>query len=156
MTLHPWLSTHDALTAARNSVAIPMTMMGGWARAIGADELLSEALAILTECAVPPEDQTETVCARCGGSLDQVRKGAKFCSTTCRTTYGMWVHRNKAFAIPPRTLGHVGSMWGWPAEDMQRYAIREVGYVLNNWLRTRSHVVETPTSEYLAEYAAAE
>jgi len=156
MTLHPWLSTHDALTAARNSVAIPMTMVPGWARAVGADELLSEALAILTECAVPPIVRTETVCASCGGSLDQVRKGAKFCSYNCRMKHGKHVERNKATALPARAGAHIGSMWGWPEEDMQKYAIREVGYVLNNWLRTRTHVVETPASEYLAEYAAAE
>jgi hypothetical protein len=91
-------------------------------------------------------------CARCGGSLDQVRAGAKFCSTTCRTTYAMWVHRNTAFAIPPSTRAHIGSMYSWPEADMMKYAIREVGYVLNNCVRTRSHVLETPAGEYLAMY----
>jgi hypothetical protein len=35
---------------------------------------------------------------------------------------------------------------------MMKYAIREVGYVLNNCVRTRSHVLETPAGEYLAMY----
>ena len=154
--LHPWLSTPDALTAARKSVGIPMTMVAGWARTIGADELLSEALAILTECALPPRDRAETVCASCGGSLDYVRAGAKFCSDNCRKKHAVWVQRGKAFPIPPSTAGHFGSMHSWPEADMTRYAVREVGYVLNNYCRTRSHVLETPASEYLAEYAQAE
>lgn len=152
--LHPWLSTTDALNAARQAVSIPMKLIPGHARAIGADELLSEALAILTECALPPMDRTETVCARCGGSLDLVRAGAKFCSTGCRTTYAVHVQRGKAFAIPARTGGHVGSMWSWPETERQKYAVREVGYVLCNYLRTRPR--EILASDYLADYALTE
>ena len=149
--LHPWLSTSDALTAAHNAVSIPMTLLGDWAKAVGADELLSEALAILTECALPPRDQTPTRCAKCGGSLDQVRAGAKFCSKVCRTTYAVWVQRGKTSVIPPSTRTHVGSMWGWPESEMTKYAMREVGYALNNYVRTCSRVPETPASDYLAE-----
>lgn len=148
--LHPWLDTPDALDAAKNAVRIPMAMMGRNARAIGADELLSEALAILTECARPAVDRTPGTCARCGGSLDQVRAGAKFCSPRCRHIYAVWVQRGKAFALPPSTRGYVGSMWGWPEADRMRYAVREVGYALNNYVRTRPP--EHPSSDYLAMY----
>ena len=152
--LHPWLSAPDALTAARQAVSIPMTMLPGKARRIGSDELVSEALAVLTECALPPKERTPTPCANCGGSLNLVRAGAKFCSTTCRNTHAVWVQRGKAFAIPARAGGHIGSMHSWPEADMMRYATREVGYVLNNYVRT--YPVEIPAGDYLAEYAQAE
>jgi hypothetical protein len=154
--LHPWLSHPEALTAAHRAVSIPMGMMGGHARIIGADELVSEALAILTECALPPIDEMPTACAVCGGSLDLVRAGAKFCSDNCRKKHEVWVQRGKVFAIPPTTRGHIGSMHSWPEDQMLSYAIREVGYVLNNYIRTRTHILETPASEYLAMYAVAQ
>ena len=49
-------------------------------------------------------------------------------------------------AMPPRndprysgqiTQAHVGSMHSWPEADRAKYAVRVVGYALNNWLRTR-------------------
>jgi hypothetical protein len=147
---HAWLSTPDALAAARKPVGIPMRLLGGKARAVGADELESEALEILTDCARRPGDRTPTECARCGGSLDQVRAGAKFCSAHCRTTYAVWVQRGKAIAIPPRTPGYFGSMWRWPESEMTKYATCEVGYVLCNCVRTHLRVLETPASEYIA------
>lgn len=153
--LHPWLSTQEALSAARQAVSIPMSLLGGMARAVGSDELLSEALAILTECALPPRNQP-TSCAKCGESLAGVRAGAKFCSASCRTTYAVWVQREKTFPIPPTTRAHVGSMHSWPVDEMMRYATREVGYVLCNYLRSHSHPLEIPATDYLADYAQAE
>jgi hypothetical protein len=49
-------------------------------------------------------------------------------------------------ALPPREVtriqgcdgAHIGSMWGWPEADRAKYAAREVGYRLNNYLRTRT------------------
>lgn len=32
---------------------------------------------------------------------------------------------------------HVGSMWRWPETERSKWAIREIGYCLNNYLRTR-------------------
>lgn len=46
-------------------------------------------------------------------------------------------------ALPPRdqpahqgavTPAYVGSMWSWPEADRARYAAREIGYGLMNWL----------------------
>jgi hypothetical protein len=49
-------------------------------------------------------------------------------------------------ALPPRDQApsataqvqpaYVGSMHFWPEDDRQRYAAREIGYALMNWLRT--------------------
>lgn len=148
--LHPWLSTLEALSAAKKAVQIPLALMGGKALVIGHDELLSEALAILTECALPPREIARVVCAQCGGSLEAVRKGAKFCSKKCKDLKGKHVERGKADTVPARTQAHIGIMWTWPEEDRAKYAIREVGYALNNYLRTRRHACETPAGETLA------
>ena len=51
-------------------------------------------------------------------------------------------------------VGMSGSMHTWPETSMISYAIREVGYVLNNYVRT--YPLEIPASDYLAEYAQAE
>jgi hypothetical protein len=32
---------------------------------------------------------------------------------------------------------HVGSMWRWPETERSKWAVREIGYCLNNYLRTR-------------------
>jgi hypothetical protein len=53
-SLHPWLATPEASVAARKAVRIPLALLGGKAVIVDADELLSEADAILTECALPP------------------------------------------------------------------------------------------------------
>lgn len=148
--LHPWLSTPDAYTAARRAVSIPMGLLGTKALIVGADELLAEALIILTECALPPRSELRTDCLGCGGPLGDVRAGAKFCSTTCRTRNAKRVQRGKAEVIPPRTGAHIGSMWGWPETEMMKYAVREVGYLLANYLRTCTYSAETPASEAMA------
>lgn len=153
--LHPWLSTPEALAAAKKSVSVPMALLGGKARIIGADELLSEALAILTECALPPRNLERTLCFRCDKPLDYVRPGAKFCSATCRTNQASDVKRGKTLPLPARTGAHVGSMWGWAEEDRSRYAIREVGYVLCNYLRTRSDTAEMPATEAMTRMSLA-
>jgi len=148
--LHPWLGTPEALAAAHKAVQIPAAMMGGRAVLVGVDELLSEALTILTECALPPREAMATLCARCLAPLGDVRAGAKFCSPKCRMSHAKSVQRGKAETLPARTGAHIGAMWTWPEEDRTKYAIREVGYCLNNYLRTRTHGVETPASEAMA------
>jgi hypothetical protein len=60
------------------------------------------------------------------------------------------VQRQKAEVLPSRPGAHIGSMWSWPEEERSAWAAREVGFVLNNYLRTRRHAAETPMSEALA------
>jgi hypothetical protein len=150
LTLHPWLSSPEAVTAAHRAVQIPLALMGGRALLVGADELLSEAFAILAECAMPPSPVTRPECARCGIGLGEVRRGAKFCSARCRMGHAQAVRRLRATPLPPSERSHVGSMWAWPASERSKFATREVGYELCNWLRTRHHALETPSSEQLA------
>lgn len=146
LKLHPWASTPEAVSAARKAVQIPLSMMTGKALLVGTDELHSEALKILAECALPHREPEETVCATCSGSLEGVRAGAKFCTPKCRMAYAKKVQRKKHEALPPRDLGHVGSMWEWPETDMSKYAIRQIGYCLNNYLRSCTYGIETPVS----------
>ena len=48
--------------------------------------------------------------------------------------------------LPPREVArlqgcegaHVGSMWKWPENERSKWAAREVGYCLNNYLRMRT------------------
>lgn len=161
--LHPWLSTPEAAEAARKAIQIPLNIMPGLANMVGADELHSEALAILTECALTPRDQAPTECAKCGGSLEWVRKGSKFCSPNCRKHFGMDVQRSKcgtverprggatAKTLAPVIHAHIGSMWTWPDDvDTSYCAVREIGYVLCNWLRTGQKGREIPATETLA------
>lgn len=144
MNLHPWLATPEAYEAARKSVAIPMNLMGKAAVMIGSDELLSEALIVLTECALPPRSEAQVLCCECQKPLVAVRKGAKFCSPKCRMNHAKNVQRGKTEIIPARTGAHIGSMWAWPEDQMTTYAARQVGMCLNNYIRTRGHKVETP------------
>lgn len=148
--LHPWLSTPEALDAARKATQIPLSLLPRLAAIVGTDELASEALAILTECALPPREPLRAVCAKCGGSLAGVRAGAKFCSQRCRTHHAKNVQRGKTEVLPSGTHAHIGSMHAWPEAERSKYAIRTVGYALNNYLRTRQHARETPASETLA------
>lgn len=160
--LHPWLATPEATSAAQKAVQIPMSLLPGLAGIVGPDELFSEALAILTECALPPRDQPPAECAHCGGTLEAVRKGAKFCSPHCRKSHAVNVQRSKggtvarvrggasAEALPPVTQAHVGSMHAWPESDRAKYAVREVGYALLNWLRTGRKGREVPASEHIS------
>lgn len=146
--LHAWLSTPEAVRAAERSVKIPAQKMAGTAQVVGADELLSEAFAILAECAMPPRERGN-VCAACSGPLDQVRAGAKFCGPKCRKLQAAHVMRGKSDALPAVPRGHVGSMWTWPEDQMISYAIREVGLALCNYLRTRTGRHEVPSSQWL-------
>lgn len=156
--MHTWASTSEAQTAARAALRVPYAKLPGLASRFGADELYSEALAILAECALPPRDTSPTSCAGCGASLANKRKGAKFCGQSCRRQQGMDVMRSKtgkrprgktSTALPAVAAGHIGSMWAWPEEQRARYAAREIGLVLCNWLRTNarreqsaSHIID--------------
>lgn len=175
--LHPWLNTAEAVKAAHDALWCPRLNLPGLFRLVGNDELESEALAILTGCALPPLPQ-RAVCARegCGEELAAVRKGAKFCSQKCRRQQSMDVLRSKDGPRSdgprvgrPRTTGmasadvvvdgpkaYVGSMWSWPVDQMGAYASRTVGLELCNWLRTRHLDKEFSASEFLANMHVAE
>lgn len=144
--LHPWLNTPEAVKAAERAAKIPEYKMPAAARALGADELFSEALAILTECALPPRERGHVACASCGGSLENVRAGAKFCSPQCRKRQAANVMRGKAEVLPAVPSGHIGSMWTWPEDERMSYAVREVGMRLCNYLRARSGRSEIPAT----------
>lgn len=120
---HPWASTPEAADAARKAIQIPMALLPNLAGKVDPRELETKALAILTECALPPRDQAPTGCAKCAGSLEG--RNSRFCSRECRHEYGKTVPGS-----------HVGSMHEWPESDRAKYAVRTVGYALNNWLRT--------------------
>lgn len=160
---HPWLDSPEAVEAARKACQIPLALLPGLAGPIGADELNSEALVILTECGTAPDNQPRLVCARqgCSEALAEVRRGAKFCSQRCRRQHGMDVLRSRDGQARPRgasatRLGdvpgsHLGSMWEWPEADRGKYATRTIGYALCNWLRGNHNSRETPSSESLAD-----
>lgn len=137
-SLHPWLSTSDAVRAAHTAVRIAERKMPRAAQAAGSDELFAEALIVLTECALPLRERGHLACAECGGSLAEVRAGAKFCKPACANKNAVKRHRaGKQEAPPAPPKGHVGSMHSWPEGKRPEYAAREVGYALCNWLRTR-------------------
>ena len=71
--LHPWLSTPEATEAARKAIQIPLALLPSLAGRVSTDKLETQALVILTECAMPPRDLPPTECLRCGGSLEDVR-----------------------------------------------------------------------------------
>jgi hypothetical protein len=54
--LHPWLNTPEAAKAAEKAVQIPLTMLPKLSDRVGAEALQRQALAILAECALPPQD----------------------------------------------------------------------------------------------------
>lgn len=126
---------------------------------IGRDELLSEALSILTECALPPREQGAVICAECSKPIPEtVRKGSKYCTPQCGKRAGVkrLRMRGKGFdsappPAPPKT--HIGSMHQWPEPEMFSYAVREVGFRLLNFVRL-GHL-ETPASQTLYNLAAA-
>ena len=97
--LHPWLDTPEAQKAAERAVQVPLAVLPRLAATIGAEELQAQAQVFLTECALPPRDQS-------GSDLSRECAGA-----------------------------HAGAMWGWPENERLKYAIREVGYALCNWVR---------------------
>lgn len=122
---HPWLSSPESLYAAQTATRIPRTLLPDLTRRITIDALETQALRILTECALPPGTPLAVRCLRCGGSLGNARVGARFCTRDCRDMF--------ARAVTPV---HAGSMWTWPEGDMARSAAREIGYALNDWLRS--------------------
>lgn len=141
------------------AVAVPLYKMGLRAQMIGRDELLSEALAILTECALPPREQLR-ICAYCEGPIpESVRKGAKYCTPKCSSSYRdarTRANRGEAAAAkrveakghqeqaPAHPKTHIGSMHTWPADEMFAYAVREVGFRLCHFV---SHGrLETPST----------
>lgn len=158
--LHPWLSTDEALRAATQAVTKSMNKLPGRGQMIGKDELLSEALSILTECALPPRDEPQPICAECGRKMpEDRRRNAKYCSPQCTSKAGVKRHRmrGKGFDVapppqPPKT--HIGSMWQWPEESRFAYAVQEVAFRLCHYIST-GHL-ETPASQTLYNLAVAD
>lgn len=148
--LHPWLSTPEAVKAAERAVKVPEYKMPAAAKVVGPDELLSEAFAILTECALPPRERITVACAQCGESLENVRAGAKFCSKKCKHLNTMQRRRaGRREALPAMPKGHIGSMHSWPEDERMSYAIREVGFRLCHYIVTRAGKPEVPASPHL-------
>jgi hypothetical protein len=149
--LHPWLSTPEAVDAARQAAYLHRTRLSKWANVVGLDELESQALVILTECGQPkPRDMERTECAHCGGSLAGLRRGAKFCGRSCKSKYAVSVQRGKEETLPASTHAHIGCMWDWPAESMALYARTQIHYVLMNYLRGCNFIVEIRASDTLS------
>lgn len=65
--LHPWLTSPEALKAVEGAVQIPLAMLPAASRRVGTKALQRQALMILTECALPPRDQLESVLSRAVG-----------------------------------------------------------------------------------------
>jgi len=57
--------------------------------------------------------------------------------------------------IPNEPQGHVGSMHTWPVDDMEAYAVKEVGWALCNYLRTGGKGRELAASETIANMSLA-
>jgi hypothetical protein len=113
LSLHDWLTTPEALHAAEAAAYLvddeSTAPVDG---EIG--ELISEAYAILVECAMPHP------------------------SMTAQSRYGVRARDG----VP---MGHLGSMWSWPVDQMEPYAVREIALVLRNVLRVRaSELALTP------------
>lgn len=157
--LHPWLSSEDAYKAAVAAVQVPMFKLPARSMMIGRDELLSEALSILTECALPPRDEQPVICAWCSKALpEDRRKGAKYCNAKCSSSFRDKASRQRgkgfdADPAPSHPKTHIGVMWQWPEDQMRSYATREVGFRLCNYVRT-GHL-ETPASHTLYNLALA-
>lgn len=138
MTFHPWLSTPEAVEAAELAVRHALRRESASNRLNdqeGSPELLSEALVILTACALEaPQGPTYTECQQCGKALGPVRSNSKFCSTRCRKAHS----RSDAGTLPDAQPAHVGSMWTWPEDRMVAYAVMTVGDALANYARTAS------------------
>ena len=159
-TLHPWLSTQEAYRAAVKAAGIPMRKLPARAQALGHDEMLSEALSILTECALPPREREHTMCAECSKMIPEGRRrNSKYCSPQCNNKAGVRRsrQRGKGFTVeappaPPKT--HIGSMWSWPEDQIEQYAVREVGYRLLHFVNKGQ--LEVPASQTLYNIAIAE
>lgn len=139
-----------------------MAKMGQRAYIVGFDELLAEALNILTECALPPRERERALCMECGKvNPPERRKNAKYCSPQCYQRAGS--RRSRAGSVdagvlppPAHPQSHIGSMWTWPEDQFMAYATREVGYRLTNYLRTRGGANEISSSHTLYNLALAE
>jgi hypothetical protein len=142
-TLHPWLDSPEAVKAAHLAVRVAENKMTKAAIDAGADELFSEALIILTQCALPPRERGHFACVQCGSKLESVRAGAKFCSRACRDKHSNArrgtgdARGTKSTSLPPAPSSYIGAMWSWPEARREEYAVREVGFALCNYLRTR-------------------
>lgn len=147
---HPWLNTPEALEAVDRAAAAAVRRMGLWGML---DDLTSEAYVLLTECAQPPQKALARECLECGGSLAGRRRNAKFCSEACNSRAGTRRHRTQTAPAPSGPLGHIGSMWTWPEDKMQAYAVQTVAMRLCNYARTsgalREHAVEDAQLERL-------
>lgn len=164
-TLHPWINTPEARSAAKTAVRIPLEKLPRMAYRIGRDELEAEALAVLTECATPVEETKPKGCAQCGGDLSKKRRGTKFCGPVCKGTYGYAVRAARLGTPNTRggqrsesidhTYAHKGSMWTWPEDRMEAFAVRQIGLVLANFVRTFTEPT-IPASDTLANLNVAE
>lgn len=105
---HSWLSTPEALEAAEHAAYLADDSVPG-RRDMSMDEITSEALAVLAECALPPRNSWST-------SANGIR-------------------RHAGGSLTP--LGHIGSMWTWPESERAEYAVREIGLRLAHYLRVR-------------------
>lgn len=154
-TLHPWLDTPQAVKAAHDAVRVAEARMTKAALDVGADELFSEALIILTQCALPPRERGHFACAWCGAKLETVRAGAKFCSRPCRDKHSNSrrgtgdARGTKSKGLPASPKTHIGSMWSWPEDQRAAYAAREVGLRLCHFLVTRNGRSEVPASGWI-------
>jgi hypothetical protein len=125
--LHLWLSSPEALATTRHAVFRASTYFPERARFVGLDELESQALVILSECAQPkPQWYERPKCAHCG----QV------------------IHLTSA--VPGCTQAHIGSMWDWPADQMAECAIQQTAFCLLNYLRSCNFAAEIPNSDEAA------
>jgi hypothetical protein len=108
VALHPWLCTPEAMRAAEAATFGVSDMKA--ATGLEHDEVLSQALRILCECALPPRERGDEA-GRCG------------------------IARSASEPIG----GYVGSMHSWPEDRMQEYAVRELMMALRIWLRMRNY-----------------
>lgn len=106
--LHPWVSTPEALRAAGKAIQVPLTILPKLSTLAGEDALRAQALVFLRECALTPRDR------------------------------GLVRDYNDRDLVPYVPHGYVGSMHEWPEDERIKYAIRTIGYALNNWLRVNA------------------
>ena len=66
--LHPWLTTPEALEAAEFAIEIPLEMLPVLSERMGPENLLRQALAFLTDHALPPRNLPDSVISRVVGS----------------------------------------------------------------------------------------
>lgn len=114
------------------------------------EELYSEALVILTECATPSVTGS---CAACGAALTS-RGNSLTCSPRCRKA----LQRMRLRGAPVPTsraaaMAHDGSMFSWPADQMAAYAVTQVSSVLRYWIRDQGAQSEVPSSQWLDDRA---